>query len=537
MSYPATVELLNTIPTLVLTGNKVPLKFQASENFLESAGSKAKIILPWTAVAVADEYFDIDLFGSTYRFTCKAAPDTSGLQFHDNSASGTLAEWVALMAEDLKANYLIARYYNLTVDDDEITIEAKEVGSAYTLDFTAGAGIDCVPDETSKTGTDRSIRAFYNVIVLLHCAGEFVGELAIPVDDDGLATVDIQNMLKAYLLNDFSWPESDADFIYYRSGAVAPWQFYFGERWGSGDYKAMQLSSTYYVMNAGVSWMQQAKYNASDSSFWAKLTYNNYFLSWAPTTRIVAPSEPVKLYKVNDTLATTLKLKIKRYISGAAQSTETLETLADTVAMGLYEFVVTPAKANLAGLSNETLTKYEVWIENQSDVRVSEIRTFVLDYTYYENTRYFLFRNSLGAYEIVRSTGVIERGDSYISDTSSFEMEDDYTSLDREMVIPYKGENQRFRLSLGWLSRYANGEEYRNWLRDFALSKEVYQCIGNTIKPVVLISDSLAHGRDRNNLSEFSFEFMNAFTDEHFTKEITTNLFNESFASDFEKAQ
>jgi hypothetical protein len=136
----ATVELLNTIPDVVQCGNKVPLKFQASDNYIKSAGTKAEIILEWTAVALADEYFDLLLFGETVRFTCKASPDNSGVQFHDNTLGETLANWVALLAEDLQKNYLISRYYDLDVDGAEITITAKTEGSDYSQEFTAGSG-------------------------------------------------------------------------------------------------------------------------------------------------------------------------------------------------------------------------------------------------------------------------------------------------------------------------------------------------------------------------------------------------------------
>jgi hypothetical protein len=54
-----------------------------------------------------------------------------------------------------------------------------------------------------------------------------------------------------------------------------------------------------------------AKYNADSSSFWAKLQYNKYFLSWAPLTRYIGPEEPVKLYFINHTGATTLTVRAK----------------------------------------------------------------------------------------------------------------------------------------------------------------------------------------------------------------------------------
>lgn len=536
MALTANVELLNTLPDVVLCGNSIPLKFQASTNLFESVGSKAEVILSWTAVAIADEYFDLLLKGETVRFTCKAAPDNSGNQFHNNSLSATLNNWVVLVAADLRKNYLIARYYDVVVVGNAITLNAKEEGDDYSQEFTAGAGIDVTATETNKTGTNKIRRPFYGITVLLYCNNEFVTELVLNVDSNGLAKVDVADLLKSYLAQDFEWPESDVDFIFARASAIFPWYFRFGEKWGDADYKALTLSDTYYVMLGGVSWMQQAKYNYEGSSYWAKLEYNKYFLSWAPMTRIIGPAEPVKLYFVNHTAATSLKLKAKLY-SATTNETITIDTIAGVADKAMYEMVLSPAKVGYAGLAGQTLVKIEAWIDNESDIRISEIRTFILDYSRYEHTRYFIFRNSLGAFEVLRSTGLMTKSNEYNREMAAIAVDSDYTSKDREEISVSNLEQQKFTLAIGWLNRYGNADEYRNWLRDFSLSKEVYQAIGNTLKPIRLTSTNLAQGKDRDSVTGFMFEFVNAYTDEHYTKEITWNLFDESYASDFEKAQ
>jgi hypothetical protein len=662
MALTANVELLNTLPDLVLCGNKIPLQLQASTNLIENAGLKAEIRLQWDAVAVADEYFDLLLNGETVRFTCKAAPDNSGIQFHDNTLNATLANWVALLATDLKKNYLIAKYYDLVVLSSVIIkITAKTEGVEYSQEFTAGAGIDVTPTETNKTGIDKTLRAFYGITVLLYCNNAFVTELFLNVDSAGLAEVDIADILKPYLTQSFKWPESASEFIFDRNDAIASWYFYYGERWGDADYKALTLSSTYYVMDGGVSWMQQAKLNADVSSFWAKLLLNKYFLSWAPLTRYITPTEPLKLYFINHSAAAVLTPRARLYKKAGVvnlisslvntiapyetfetEGTEVLSaietellgratsgnTFSITVGERIYvsvfltlnsgeaptvqlildgqgtrsnavqlsegqndfyltttgqtataklllinsgnatnfstspiiiyrdptvtvennlifyvndkalsEIVFSPAKVGYEGLNDETLEKIEVYIENENGVIISETRTFIIDYSHYEHTRYFIFRNSLGAYEVLRTTGLITKSDDYARDVANIDIDSDFTSLDREDISVGNSEQQKFSLAIGWLNRYAEPEEFRNWLRDFALSKEVYQVIGDTIKPIRLINSTFSRGKDRDTLAEFTFQFVNAFSDEFFTKEITANLINESFADDFERAQ
>jgi len=665
MSLGATVTLKNTLPELVLAGNKVPLKFEASENLIETEGSAAEIKLNWTAVAVADEYFDLLLFGETVRFTCKAAPDNSGIQFHDNTLGGTLGQWVALLAEDLEKNYLIARYYDVSVDSAEITLTAREKGADYSMEFTAGAGIDCTPDETNKTGVDEELRAFYYIVVLLYCAGEFVKELLLNVDEDGLAETDVSDLLKSYMENDFTWPESTT-YIIEHADAVVAWNFKYGERWEDDEYQALQNSDTHYVLNGGLSFMQVAKMNNDATSWWAKLLVNQYFLSWAPLTRYVSPTEPIKLYLLNHELSgyadsTDIYLKARTLsktppavtnlitllvnstyetfnssgpqiisaietgtngsaVSSAigsvtigerifvsvfltlnsgqapsiyfgmggtaksdiiqlkaglneiyltAQSTEASDqyiyfknTAATNFSTGdiivyrdqwvtadvankldctepdVYEMILSPDKINYTGLSDESLDRFQIWAQRSQYLGVlSEIRTFILDYTHYEHLRFFIFKNSFGCYECLRTTGLMSKREDYTRTYEEIDPESDATSKDRKEISVSNRVQQAFKVSAGWLSKCANPSEYRNWLRDFALSKEVYQLIDDTVIPIRIISSSIECGKDRDNIKDFTFEFVNAFTDEYFSKEITENLQSEDFVDDFEKAQ
>jgi len=546
MALGAQVALTNTIPAVVLAGNQVPLKFEASTNLISNAGSKSEIILLWTAVALADEYFDLLLAGETVRFTCKASPDNSGIQFHDNTGSLTLANWVALVATDLENNYLIARYYDITLDGAEMTITARVEGSAYSQEFTAGSGIDVTPTETNKAGVDYALEAFYYIVVLLYIGGEFVTEILLNVDNYGLAEVDISKYLQAYITGEFTWPEkpSTADRIREHTSMTAEWYFLYGERWGDGEYQALQESSLYKAFNGGLSFRQLAKYNAAATTFWAQLLINKYFLSWAPLTRYVGPDEPVKLYFINHSGASTLRLYVKSYFTDGTDSTAYIDSQTSVVDKAIYEIMLC-LKAFITSWS--TLVKFDVWIANTTPTVLSEVRTFYIDNTEYSHTRYFIFRNSLGAYECLRTTGLMSRNDDYLRETAVQSLESDFTNSDRETVDILNTENRRFTVSCGWLSRFGNAEEFRNWLRDFALSKEVYYAdvtyddsgtqLTQTLVPVRIVSTSLSHGKDRENLKSFSFEFVNAFTDEFFTRETTSNLVGETYDDDFEVAQ
>jgi hypothetical protein len=519
MALGTTVELLNTIPDIVLCGNKIPLKFQASENMLDDEGTKASMDLEWTAAAVADEYFDVTLKGTVVRFTCAAAPDGSGVQFSDNSLSASLDDWLTLVAEDMKKNYLIARYYDIeATGSGVITLTAKEAGAIYNLDFTAGTGIDCVKGDTTE-GVDLTFKPFYSIVVLVYCDAVLVTELLLNVDEEGLAETDISDILKAYLAQEFQWPESDSQFIFECPGAILPFYFQYGEKWGADEYQGLQTSDIIYVTEGGLNWIEKAKLNLAENSFWDLLQQNKYFLSWAPLTKKVAPDEPIKLYYLNYSEATTLNVMVKLY-GAAGDTTITHATISGITGKGIYEIIVSPDMAGFEGLDDEALLKFDVWIEDQDNVQISEIRTFELDYTDYEHTRYFMFKNSMGAYEFLRTTGLRTTAWGISRETAMVDSEADYTWHDRDDLSVYNEETDKFTLAMGWLNRYGDADEYLTWLKDFAGSKEVYEVMGDVLKPIRITSDNLAAGKDRDSLKGFVFEYVNAYTDEHFTKEL-----------------
>jgi hypothetical protein len=132
-----------------------------------------------------------------------------------------------------------------------------------------------------------------------------------------------------------------------------------------------------------------------------------------------------------------------------------------------------------------------------------------------------MFKNSLGTYEFLRTTGLRTTAWGISRETALVDSDADYTWHDREGLSVYNEETDKFTLAMGWLNRYGDADEYLNWLRDFAGSREVFEVMGDILKPIRLTSDNLNAGKDRDTIKGFVFEYVNAFTDEHFTKELS----------------
>ena len=530
----ADLTLLNTIPAVSLTGNKIPLKFRGGDNYYQEEGSTPSITFPFISKMESGDNFEILFLGKNILFTAVAAPDNSGNQITVGDNFVSVSGWIAQVAVDMARNYYMNRYCNIYAGSDYLTIEAKICSSIYDFELgvnNIGSRLD--GGAQFRGGSEPVYAPFYNIGVQLIVGGIWQTELLLNVDSAGFAEVDISKIIEANLSPQFTFP-FEANSMYNREGNLVAWTFNYYERWGTDNYSAVQESELYYGMLGGLSWMQQAKYNRDGTNFFERIQYNQYFLSWAPLIRHIKIEEPVKLYFLTAGLGGIWAYTTVYYPGGSEKY--------GIAGAELYPVDVSEIGFSVSGIEDssimdKTATHIEVWMEDMDGNRVSEIRTYYIDYNEYEHERYFMFRNSLGAYEILRTTGIIKKTDEYEREVSTIDSDTDYTSNDRVDLSVSNKERQKFTLSAGWLGKVANAAEYRNWLRDFSLSKEVWQVIGSTLKPVRIISSSIDHGKDRDNAHGFTFEYVNAFTDEHYTKEITWNIFNESYATDFEKAQ
>lgn len=526
---------LTKSPALVsLAGNPIVFNLN-TDNFIETSGIKSKLTITFTAAPVADDYFTLEFLNRTIVFTAKLSPDNSGIQFRINDGNLSLVNYLIQTVGYLENNYWLYKNYNITSNATQIIIEAKEFGADYsftTVSYSAG-----FPASTNSniSGVTEIIRSFFKIAVLVYANDVFISELELAVDENGDTVLNLEDFLKHELSSDFLFPESDTTFIYDRSSQITKFYIKYGEKFDD-DYQALTQSSDFYALLGGLSFMQQAKYNTEATSYWAKLVYNTWFLTWQPVIKHISAKQSEKIYYLNHSAASTLKLKVKYYIAGSPTTIEP-GTIASTQ-YNVYEFVLSPEKLAIPGLSAQTLEKYEVWIENQSNTRVSEIRTFILDYRTEMFDRYFLFRNSIGGWDSIRTIGKLTGSDEYERISDSHILDFDFTSKDREDLSLKNEERQTFEANTGWLNRFSDdANQYRNYLRDFLLSKEVFQIINNTLIPVNIIDKNVFRDKDNEQMYNLKFRYVRAFTDEYYTKEIVKNYFDESYSSDFELAQ
>jgi hypothetical protein len=525
------LSIIKQPPTISLSGNPSWLILE-SDNHLSSVGTKVVVSVNFSNPGQTDDSFTLSWNSIEVEITCKASPDNSGNQIPDNSVFPILSDWLQAVASQLNLNYYLSKDFVIASTSSEIIFTAREFGSRYILSWTKSWS-NPEPLMTISGGADQIQQTFFKVGILvdLFIDSDYqnIAEELLPVDLSGQVRIDIHKFFADRLFAEFTFPESSDNLIVLRENSCRPYRIRAYERYGE-DLRAQKLivSDQYHVLCAGISHLQEAIYNRQDSSFWEKLTYNNYFLTWQPKTKIVDRYQIEKLYFLVQSSIPSLVLKIKTYSISGTVSTATLSTLIDPIVKSVYEIILTPNAMQIAGYDDGTLKKFDAWLEDGSDNRISEIRTYAMDTLIHENVRYFLFLNSLGGFDTLRITGDQEDSLEYSRTSIKKILGDAFTEKDHQTTASNILERKRYSANTGWKTK-----EDIAWIRDFFLSKQVYLINTGKLVPVEITTTEALQRKDRSEMYSIQFDYQRAYTSAYYTKELVAADFNDDFIDDF----
>jgi len=532
------ISIITSPPLVALSGNPVRFKLQ-SNNQYSAAGVKYAYDIAFSDTGNANDYIELSWNDNLLRLTCKAAPDDSGLQIPDHSVIANLNDWCAEVAEYMQLNYLLSKYFDITVTGSTITLTAKDYGDEFEISATYLWTNGSAPMGGVDGGSAQVARAYYKlgVQIMLKVGSAWVncGEDLLPVDASGYATFDISTRFADRVYAEFQWLESSVDLMVLRANQCMEYRIRYFEQYFDDGVNApgkLTETSSMYILAAGISTGQQAIYNRQQSSYWAKLGYNQYFLTWAPKEKLIDRYTTEKLFYLVRSAITELNLIVEiNYNDTTSQSVITKKTVASPTNKGVYEIICSLNRLELSGYDQNNIDNYRVWLTNEADARISEVRTFRMDYAFHENVREFLFRNSPGGYDTLRTTGDVEDILDFERVPISKVLGDSYTELDHQITDIKVTETKSYKANTGWLNR-----EQLEWVRDFLLSTQVYQIIVGKLVPVKVVSAQIANRKDREDLYAIEFEYVRSFTSEYFSREIVSADFDDSFDDDFVNA-
>ncbi len=210
---------------------------------------------------------------------------------------------------------------------------------------------------------------------------------------------------------------------------------------------------------------------------WDFITQNKKFLSWAPLEKVVGIFQPELLhFLIQTNTVTTVNLKVKITYTDGTEETITPRTLTGIAQWDLLRIPAGVPNLSLASVNfAKTINFYELWIENQSGVKLSESRYYELDLLNQPWERLWLYENSLGMPEVFRTVGKsaykttispiasqIAHVDGYDVKQSEFLTHETYLRADQDVSTGMLRDRQTAEYMLDFLSQKATLYELRD---------------------------------------------------------------------------
>lgn len=242
------------------------------------------------------------------------------------------------------------------------------------------------------------------------------------------------------------------------------------------------------------------------------LPANKKFLTWAPLTKLVDKLQEDYLTYFIFGNSSTLKLSITAYYDDGTDETQVTKTKIGTTRAQVYQIPAGPSNSGAALINPaKNLIKYTISLLNQSDSLISEVRTYIIAPYRHPRTRFFLFINSLGGYEVLRFTGVAGKKTEFSREVIQKYLSANYASQDGEFEVNTSIMSERGNYSSGLVDK-----QWHEYLKDFLLSKRVYDVTTGKRIPVAILG-SEHNDEDQDYTRYIRFEARPAYDNTSFT--------------------
>lgn len=455
----------------------------------------------------------LDIMGNHRQFTLATEPSHEN-EFPVADDRHTPQEWAAVAYAYLLNDVQLSTAYAISREMDAITLTARVASEQYDMDLLESTirGISLTMLQYGMTGTGQTVEG---VLMQVWKDGtQKLGEDYKPVNAAGQVRFEIQEYIFSHLKTAppprfrISWP---GGLYRYYNDYILKYRTVFCDK-VDGVFQARTYCDPdhvfCYALPGGLSREDLVTNNGAGTDFFSLTTTRKKFLTWAPPSRVTDKTETFSLFfAFQQPEYSTFRLKANIYNDSVGQTIE-LTPLLLINTWSVVELFVGYSQLNLGNYLSGSVTRWEVYLTDGDDGIISDVREFILDPRYHENIRYFRFRNSWGAYDSLRCTGVFEASLEHEREKVNIPTEDTETQFNAPLSHILVREMQTYKANTGWLTR-----EYLNYLRDFMLSPDIYEISDNRLLKCLLTAKKTNLFKDRQYNYSLNFEFERAYED------------------------
>lgn len=347
-----------------------------------------------------------------------------------------------------------------------------------------------------------------------HTAAEIAAVTLKGVPDaEGKFVLNAQQLLHAQLQPDL--PAFNQAQILPGIYSLLQWTADISEFWGTSPlvkYGTTRVADNLVLM-AGLSYLDFPGNNFITEH----VAQGKKFLTWQPYQKLVSPGQQEFLYYLNvEQNLPTAYLHVKaNHTDGTTTQLQPL-----SLANATDRLLIIPAGYDQLQLGTlaKKVSSYQVWIsaaaDSASTLNKSEERHYIVDYHYYKEPRYFLYQNSLGGFNTLRTTGETEEGTEVDIQEGERTVGDEYSPADSQYFSYGATFREKRKVNTGQL---LYREELRH-LREFFTSNYIYEIIGGRFVRIIL--EGSRHNLGKSSSSEYfaEFEYRYAHNEPAFSK-------------------
>jgi hypothetical protein len=521
------LSLISQPLDLSLSKNDIFFILQTN-NYVINAGSYASKML--RVFPASGNSFNISWGSTTLSFTAtNGSLGNTGLLVSEYTGSTSTDQnnYIINLATELKSNPYLFESFDITylnvLGTNYVYFQARNLGPSYEL--TINSSTTTVTVISSTVATNKSVRDNFNINleVWVNDPGTTLDgfkrliTLSAPPNSNNQAEFNISTVLDRFMesLNPLDAPNA------FNTGQntklARKYYVRYYESYGDPEQKyAVTQSATKTVLLGGLKkedWpgnTMVASLLTSNSS-----SLNKPFLTWLPATKIVTRAQyDVLYYYYCQTVNTSsLNSKMKLYFNNGTNSTFTVDTFSNPSA-GVYCFGCGFANLGLSGFETSTVkvTKYEIWLTDSTNTRISAIRTFYVDDISYEFEKIFYYRNSLGGYDVIRFTGDTEKSKMIEYDESGKFLPSNYSAATGESVKNDLNYNDVYEAGSGLLDK-----DVKIALEDLLISKDVYVVIGTKLLSIFIMNKDEKIYNEGDDLHPLVLKYRRNYTNRAFS--------------------
>jgi hypothetical protein len=495
---------------------KNPVQYEiTTDNYITTPATRSSKRLLWSSAPSNGDTFTLAWGDQSVTFTfVTGTPDNTGTQIQ--IPSFTSPGFQNAIAAALAKNYLLQKDFEFTPVSAAgpkygPQIDAINTGTDYNITVTEALANLTVT--TGTTAVDEVIRDNYQIILQVLVDDVVVIELAQTPDANSKCTFDIRDILEAYFVDNFQTGFFVPDFD--TGDAMFSYRIRYTESYGTTPvvYALSEYTSSdsfLKVLRGGVKKLDFPGL----SYFTGWLSVNKRFMTWEPLEKIISPTQIEQLgFLFYGTITDYSIETLIYYTDGTTQAYRYLNTQYSCSKGDLALIPAGYTELAIAAVTpSKTVLKYDLWLQNQSNAIISEVRTYVLDYKERMFERFFLYRNSFGIYTTMRTIGEVSDGVKNEDSLAEHILSADYTQYTFETHRENVLSTDIFTVSTGFFTSI----EWKKVYRDFLRSSQVVEYRNSQVIPVIILTKD-DEFKEADPLFSGKFQYRYAFTDEAYS--------------------